>query len=96
MRFRLLHFCILLPLTPSFAFGNQLGMRYLVGILLLVYVRREQQRFITDLEFDSVGVGLLGVAGNKGGVAIRFQYHDTSVCVVNSHLAASQNNVLGR
>jgi hypothetical protein len=40
--------------------------------------------------------GLRGMSGNKGAVAIRLEYHDTSFCFVTAHLAAGHSNVLER
>lgn len=33
-----------------------------------------------------------GLSGNKGGVAIRFDYFDTSFCFVCAHLASGSSN----
>lgn len=55
---------------------------------MIVLVRKELRAHVSSISSASAGVGLLNTLGNKGGVALRIQVRDTTLCFVNSHLAA--------
>ena len=38
----------------------------------------------------------MGMLGNKGGVSVRLQFYDSTICFVCTHLAAHRENVAGR
>eukprot|EP01156_Anaeramoeba_ignava_P022426 Anaeramoba_ignava/c20646_g2_i1.p1 GENE.c20646_g2_i1~~c20646_g2_i1.p1 ORF type:complete len:751 (+),score=175.99 c20646_g2_i1:205-2457(+) len=71
--------------------SHQLG-----GILLCVYITKTHAPYVSQIEFDDVPVGVLGLLGNKGAVGIRFKLYDTKICLINSHLASAFSNVTRR
>ncbi|QIW99882.1 hypothetical protein AMS68_005400 [Peltaster fructicola] len=64
----------------------------LVGASLSLFVKRSALPFVKNVEGAVKKTGMSGMAGNKGAVAIRMDYADTSICLVTAHLAAGFAN----
>ncbi|KAJ3350831.1 Type II inositol 1,4,5-trisphosphate 5-phosphatase [Allomyces javanicus] len=69
------------------------SIKQLAGMIVAVLAHESVVPHISEVESGYVGCGIMGVLGNKGAVAIRFKVFDTRICMVNSHLAADQNQV---
>jgi len=70
--------------------------RQLVGVVLLVFSAPTIKSFISNVSIEACRTGLRGMAGNKGGVAVRFCLGHTSCCILCAHMAAHMKNVTQR
>ncbi|KAF3899062.1 SAC domain-containing protein [Trichophyton interdigitale] len=64
----------------------------LVGAALLLFVKKDVINKIKNAEGSLKKTGLSGMGGNKGAVAIRLDYSNTSICFITAHLAAGFSN----
>ena len=61
----------------------------LVGILLIIFVKRDLKGKIRNLYTSINKTGFMKTLGNKGNVIVRFDFDDTSFAVACCHLSAS-------
>lgn len=74
----------------------QIQSHQLVGLLLCVFVKESIVESIRDVQYEITKVGLKGMAGNKGGIAVSLVFGNTRMCFVTAHLAAGHGNVEDR
>ncbi|TFK52904.1 DNase I-like protein [Heliocybe sulcata] len=89
---------ILAGLGEKGALYEKLASKQLVGMLLMIFVKKRLRDCFRDIKVCAVGAGLLGIMGNKGGTAIRLTYvppsdegwlaRPVTVTFVDAHLAA--------
>ena len=75
---------------------GRVGSKVLVGLLIVVLVKKDHFPHIGRVSESSASCGIMGIVGNKGAVGIRFKIYNDYVCFVNCHLAAHTNQVLRR
>ncbi|KAI0061131.1 DNase I-like protein [Artomyces pyxidatus] len=78
---------------------EKLASKQLVGMFLIVLVRKELRSNFVGARTGAVGAGIMGIMGNKGAVALRLTYRPeptpstpipiaATLTFVNAHLAA--------
>jgi hypothetical protein len=70
--------------------------KQLVGLLLIVCVKKTCVPQIRSVKVSWIATGALGSVGNKGAIGVRLLFNHSTFCFINCHLAAHQNAVAKR
>ncbi|XP_049849093.1 inositol polyphosphate 5-phosphatase OCRL-like [Schistocerca gregaria] len=68
----------------------------MAGLVNLVAVLKKHKAYISELRVVKKATGVLNILANKGGVAIRFRFYDSTFCFINSHFNAHKSNLTRR
>ncbi|CDZ97268.1 Inositol polyphosphate 5-phosphatase and related proteins [Phaffia rhodozyma] len=68
----------------------------LVGLFTCIFVKNAETINLRDIAITTVKRGMAGMFGNKGAIIARFIVDDSSMCFINCHLAAGQNQKTAR
>lgn len=68
----------------------------MVGLFSCVFIKASQRHQIRNINAAEIKRGMGGLHGNKGALLLRFILDDTSLCLVNCHLAAGQTQTVHR
>ena len=68
----------------------------MVGLFSCVFIKAYLRSRIRAVDAAEIKRGMGGLHGNKGALIIRFILDDSSVCLVNCHLAAGQTKTADR
>jgi phosphatidylinositol-bisphosphatase len=85
--------------APGAAPGERyeyVGSRFLVGLLIAVFVKAKHRPALSAVRDAEAPVGVMGLMGNKGGTSVRFRLYDSTFCFVCAHLAAHRGAVQQR
>ncbi|XP_076804156.1 phosphatidylinositol 3,4,5-trisphosphate 5-phosphatase 2-like isoform X1 [Clavelina lepadiformis] len=64
------------------------AMDALWHIKIIILVKEEHKNRISHVQTSSVKTGIANALGNKGAVAVSFQFGGTSFCFINAHLTS--------
>ena len=57
------------------------------------FVKADHLPNVRDIQLQTAGVGIGGFVGNKGGVALRFTYGNSSICCVSANHMFNERQV---
>nr|XP_039251513.1 phosphatidylinositol 3,4,5-trisphosphate 5-phosphatase 2-like [Styela clava] len=72
------------------------AMDALWHIKIILLVKEEHKNRISHVQTSSVKTGIANTLGNKGAVAVSFQFGGTSLCFINAHLTSGNEKCTRR
>jgi endonuclease/exonuclease/phosphatase family metal-dependent hydrolase len=68
----------------------------LIGLFTCIFVKDSFRNRVSNLDSAQIKTGMGGLHGNKGALVVRFLVDDSSICLLNCHLAAGQSHTGNR